>query len=273
MVTTREWRKILVATGLTMALVGGGPAWGAGMLRFQTLVVKDRLLDQEAFRLLIPADWRGEGQVDWRFHPQYPAGLRMRAFNPAGLEAVFGYPMVPYVSGVRHLPAGGYYVGNEVRPFPGDVAGYVRHYLLPRYRPDIRAYRILAVEAMPEWARASAAARDARSVGIPCKVQAGRVRIAYGLRGQPVEEEFFVMLDSLFMVGLHYMGHRVGHLGASGARGPGPGSAHPGDDGVVGPPEPILVQPRTSGSGDVRADHQGGAGDGDEDQSHHRSGQ
>lgn len=176
------------------------------MVRFQPLVVNDRLLGQEAFRVLIPADWRGEGGVFWRFHPQYPAGLAVRAYNPTGLEAIHSYPMLPFVDGIRHLRQGQFYLGNEFRPYPGDIAGYVRLYLLPRFRPDVRDYRIVAVEGMTEWAKTSTMGQAGQALRIPYKVQASRVRIAYTVKDRPVEEEFYVMLDSLFMIGLHYWG-------------------------------------------------------------------
>jgi hypothetical protein len=176
------------------------------MLHFVPLIVNDPLLGQEAGRLLIPADWRGEAGVAWRFHPQYPAGIAVRAYNPAGVEAVFSYPMLPFVAGVRHLPPGGRYIGNEVGPYPGDVPGYVRFYLLPRFRQEVRNARVVAAEAMPDWAETSLGVQGARAAGIHSGAEAGRVRIAYTLQGQPVEEEFYVMLDSLFMIGLHYWG-------------------------------------------------------------------
>ncbi len=175
-------------------------------MRFTPLIVNDTLLGQEACRLLIPADWHGSGRVDWRFHPQYPAGIALQASNPTAPEAVFSYPMLPFVAGVRHLPLGGRYLGNEVRPYPGDIAGYVRFYLLPRFRPEIRNAHVLGVETMPEWAQTALGVQDARRSGIRAQAEAGRVRIAYTLKDQPVEEEFFVMLDSLYILGLHYWG-------------------------------------------------------------------
>jgi hypothetical protein len=218
---TSQSRNVLVVISFMVPLTCGGPlaqsvhaeepqpsapTREAGMLRFEPLVVNDPLFGQEAFRVLLPADWHGSGQVEWRFHPQYPAGIRVQAYNPAGVEAVWSYPLLPFVAGVLHLPPGGRYLGNEVRPYPGDISGYVRQYLLPRFRPDIRTYRVLAVEAMPEWARTSSVAEGVCSLRIPCQVQAGRVRIGYALNGQQVEEEFSVMLDSLYILGLHYWG-------------------------------------------------------------------
>ncbi|HZU35888.1 MAG TPA: hypothetical protein VFA18_08270, partial [Gemmataceae bacterium] len=186
---------VLVAIVVTVFLAGpiqadGQPAHSgeAGMLHFKPLIVNDPFVEQEAFRLLVPADWRASGKVEWRFHPQYPAAGWVVASNPAGVEAVHTYPMIPFVAGVWHLPAGGHYLGNEVRPNPGDITGYVRYYLLPRFRPDVRSYRVVSTEPMPEWANASTVAQSVRGTGIPCRVAAGRVRIAYQVNGQDVEE-------------------------------------------------------------------------------------
>jgi hypothetical protein len=217
MTPTNGLRNLLAVTTVTTILAGCGPASAgdpkepakaeeADMVRFKPLVVRDRLAGRDAFSLLIPADWRGEGAVDWRFHPQYPAAARVRAYNPNGVEAVHSYPMIPFVWGVWHLPEGGSYIGNEVRPVPRDPEAYVRQYLLPHCRPDIKNFRVVAVEDMPEWAKTSTALADARANGIPCKVQAGRVRIAYVVDEQKVEEEFSVMLVNLSIVGCQYWG-------------------------------------------------------------------
>ncbi|HEV3257294.1 MAG TPA: hypothetical protein VG013_10475 [Gemmataceae bacterium] len=176
------------------------------MLRLKPLIVRDPAFQQEAFRLLIPADWRGTGRVDWRFHPQYPAALSVRAENPAGAEAVYSYPLIPFVAGVWHLPEGGYYLGNEVRPYPGGITAYVQSYLLPRLRPEMRNYRVLDTRDMPKWAGASTAVRDATAVGIPASATAGCVRIAYTDGGRAVQEEFYVMLVRAHIVGLDYWG-------------------------------------------------------------------
>ncbi len=190
----------------TLARAGEGQAAAdASLLCFKPLVVYDPLAGGEAFRLLIPAGWRGVGQVDWRFHPQYPAGLRVKAFSPTGVEAVYGYPMLPFVAGVWHLPPGGRYIGNEVQPYPGDITGYLRHVLLPRFRPEIRNYRVVAVEPLPALAQSSLAAQ-ARTIGVPARVDAGRVRIAYVENGQPIEEEFYIILDNLPMAGVQFWG-------------------------------------------------------------------
>jgi hypothetical protein len=83
------------------ALVGGAGrgeaadnenAKEAVVLRFKPLIVMDPLLRQEAGRVLIPADWKGEGTVLWRPHPQHPASPVLTVANPAGAEAIRIYP-------------------------------------------------------------------------------------------------------------------------------------------------------------------------------------
>jgi hypothetical protein len=175
-------------------------------LRFQPLVVTDPAFQMEAFRVLVPAGWQARGSIQWRFHPQYPSAGSMVAVNPTGVEGVAIYPMVPFVEGVWHLRAGQHYIGNEVRAYPGSPAGYVADILLPRYRPELRGYRILGTQDMPLWAEASAAVKDARAGGIPATARAGLVRIGYVEKGKQVEEEFYVCLVSLRMGGLHFWG-------------------------------------------------------------------
>lgn len=176
------------------------------MLRFTPLIVQDPVFKQEAFRLLIPADWRGGGTVEWRMHPQYPAALSVWAGDPAGAQAVFSYPMVPFVEGVWHLPQGAYYLGNQVCPRPADIRDYLERFVIPRFRREIRNPQVLAVEDMPDWAAASAVLQETRQIGVPASAAAGRIRLSHVLNGRQVHEEFNLVLLNLPMTGLNFWG-------------------------------------------------------------------
>jgi hypothetical protein len=186
-------------------------------LVLKTLVVKDSFLNnQPAFSLLIPADWQGEGTIIWRWHTILPATGTMRAWNPNGLEAVRFYAQIPFVDGIREsaaqnaavagpqamqfaasgFPEGGKYMGNEVRRFAGRPVDYLTQILLPRQRPDIKGYKIIAAQDMPKWAQSSSYVSDSLP-GMNCTAQAGRVRIEYVENGRAIHEDFFLLLPRL----------------------------------------------------------------------------
>ncbi|HWY87889.1 MAG TPA: hypothetical protein VNX28_14250, partial [Gemmataceae bacterium] len=188
-------------------------------LLLKTLVVKDsHLNNQQAFSLLIPSDWKGEGGIIWRWHAFLPATGTMKAWNPNGVEAVRFYGNIPFVDGIREsaaqnaaiagpqamqfaasrFPEGGNYAGNEVRRIAGKPADYLTQILLPRQRPDIKGYKIIAVQDMPKWAQPSSYMSE-RLPGMNCTAQAGRVRIEYVENGRTIHEDFFLLLPRLQM--------------------------------------------------------------------------
>lgn len=203
------------------ALVGGAGrgeaadnenAKEAVVLRFKPLIVMDPLLRQEAGRVLIPADWKGEGTVLWRAHPQHPASPVLTVANPAGAEAIRIYPDFYFVEGIRESAArmaapmgpqavqwwlwnyrdGAFYLGNEIRPVLTAPKDYVTKVLLPRLRRDIGRYRVVEVEDLTEQVRAA--------VGRPMpgvEGEAGRVRLEYVEGGKTIQEDFYIVLPRL----------------------------------------------------------------------------
>jgi hypothetical protein len=52
-----------------------------GVLRLRLYAVQDSQLGVEAFRFLMPSDWKVEGRVVWRANPNRPATVALRIFN------------------------------------------------------------------------------------------------------------------------------------------------------------------------------------------------
>ena len=192
----------------------------------KTLVIKDSQDNQPAFSLLIPADWKGEGKVIWRWHTTLPATGTMTAWNPNGVEAIRSYANIPFVDGVREsaaqnaavggqqamkfqaslFPEGSYYgMGNEVRVFAGKPVDYLTKILLPRQRPEIKGYRIITVQEMPKWAQSSSYMSNVLP-GMQVSAQAGRVRIEYTENSRTIHEDFFLLLPRLQMDRLSFWG-------------------------------------------------------------------
>jgi hypothetical protein len=221
-------QAFILVTGVILASFAAGPVLAqhpaadekkqdGDNLVLKTLVVKDSFMNnQPAFSLLIPADWQGEGKIIWRWHTVLPASGTMKAWNPNGVEAVRFYAQILFVDGIREsaaqnaaiagpqamqfaaagFPEGGNYMGNEVRRFAGRPVDYLTKILLPRQRPDVKGYKIIAVEDMPKWAQSSAYMSE-NLPGMKVNVQAGRVRIEYAENGRTIHEDFFLLLPSM----------------------------------------------------------------------------
>lgn len=189
------------------------PAGGAGVLRFKKLQVKDELIGTIAFSMLVPADWKAQGGVVWRRNPFKPATAAMRVASPDGLTQFEILPQMPFVDGAREVnmqavrmagPAavaamaerfaeGQLYFGNEVRQRVDDPALFVRQFVIPRFRADLRDLRIVKVEDMPKVAEAIAAAQPAED-GTRKTVRVGRTRIEFSLGRQAFEEDIYCVL-------------------------------------------------------------------------------
>lgn len=219
-------RTTLLLTG-TILLAGVDSAFAqpANSIRLKTLVVQDTRLGLPAFRVLIPADWQGQGKVIWRAHAVLPTTSMMTAWNPKGSEAVRVYPNIPFVEGVREasaniaaiagphamqfvnnsFPEGSHYLGNEVRRFVGGPKEYVTQILLPRMRPEIKGYRVTGMEEMPRWAQETVV-QAGTAPGVTVHAQAARVRIEYQENGRAIHEDFFILLPRVSFQGMSYWG-------------------------------------------------------------------
>jgi hypothetical protein len=118
----RPLYAMLLTGGLALSVGSAAPGRageavpaGGRTMHLKPLIVNDPFVSREAFRVLVPADWQASGQVVWRPHAQYPASGAFTAQAPDSAAAVWGYPMIPFVTGVFGFPEGSSYVGNEVR--------------------------------------------------------------------------------------------------------------------------------------------------------------
>ena len=106
---------ILTATLVSLAATSGaapppGPSSATTTLRLKLLSVKDPGVGgDEAFHMLIPAEWKSDGGIVW--HPDWSnlATTSMRIWNPNGSEALEILPTSPFVwtqGGITFFPTG-----------------------------------------------------------------------------------------------------------------------------------------------------------------------
>lgn len=188
--------------GLVLLLLTTASVSGAEVLRFKRVSVNDHkdMIGGEAFSFLAPVGWEVEGGLVWRAHPSMPAVVAVRVRNPKGLEQFEAFPTVGFSWGgmlaQTVFQQGSNYLGNEVQPPVRDALDYLKRRHLPRTRGSVGA-RVVTEEALPKLAEAARAAEPAPPGTPPMTFTAGRVRIAYELGGQPVEEDFYCVLNHM----------------------------------------------------------------------------
>jgi hypothetical protein len=179
----------------------------AGFMRFKKISIMDSPegIGGEALTYLAPVGWQVEGGMEWRQHPSMPATVHIRTFNPHGVEQLEGFPTLGFSWGgmlaETGFGPGSNYMGNEVRPPMSDVMQFLQEIIIPRFRGDVRC-RIIGEQELPAWAQAVAAADLAETGSIPGyqnTYSAGKVRVEYTIAGQPVEEDLYAVLQTVYV--------------------------------------------------------------------------
>ena len=189
-------RLFLCTAPLAVACLDGGGQTKEAAIRLKTHIVQDPQLGVEAFRFLMPTDWKVEGGVVWRANPARPATVSIRIYDSAGVEEIGAVPDIPCVWAPT-LPAFGFppgsrYLGAEVRPPIADAVETIRALILPRY-PEVRAAKIVKQEELPEMAMAVANAYYPDLVG-KARFSGGKVRLDYEYQGKPVEMDVYAIV-------------------------------------------------------------------------------
>jgi hypothetical protein len=168
------------------------PAPGAavGVIRLRPLVVRDAQLNNvEALRLLVPTDWRAQGGIVWRHDRSILATAVLKFTGPGGEELNF-LPIEPFAQSNPGygFGVGANYLGNELQPAM-DPRTFVTRIVMPRYRREVGAARLIRSEDVP------GIPAPAPEAGITSQVRAGRFRFAYTVNGRPMEEDVYCVLQ------------------------------------------------------------------------------
>lgn len=169
-------------------------AASATQLRLKRHGVFDPGIGVEAFSLLIPADWRAEGGIQWMHDRSNLATTAMRVRNPSGVEQVEFFPITAYTwseQGIPFFPQGSVYLGNEVQPPPPDAASYVRQFLIPQHRGQL-GVRVLTTERLPEIERT--VLQKVQEAGVQKTASGERIRIEYQAGDRWIQEDIYAVL-------------------------------------------------------------------------------
>jgi hypothetical protein len=170
-----------------------------GGIRLRPYIVQDSQLGIEAFRFLMPADWKVDGGVVWRANPSRPATVSIRIYNPSGVEEIGAVPDIPSVWAVTlpsfGFPQGSFYLGNEVGPPIGDAIQCLRTLILPRYSAQLPGARVVSQTPLPEMAQAWAMANYPELQG-RAEFSGGKVRVEYQPQGAPIQMDIYAVVGS-----------------------------------------------------------------------------
>jgi hypothetical protein len=167
-----------------------------------------RIMDEQGFgqpvevaRMLVPADWRTEGGVQWdstqlrcpmnivkiRFRAVAPDGVTGVEFAPGNMWTAASDPQMQQILSNQARMG----TGCDVGPVAG-AADYLRGAVVQRFRPGAR---VTGAQSLPEVTRAKQAqlaqfyepmVRQGYVRGY--KADAASIRISYSQNGKPVEE-------------------------------------------------------------------------------------
>ena len=179
---------------------GAGPA-APRAIRFRTFRYIDRKgMGLEAFRLIMPANWRFKGGIRWVLNrPGLPAEGRFTIKSPHGPEALEAFPAQPFFWTTspltrRLFPAGARYYGSEVRPPMGPVKA-LRKIVLKRFRRGVKGLRVVSAKALPDLARSLGLVNSSHR-GVSSSARGAKIHIAYRRGGQRLEEVIFAVVQT-----------------------------------------------------------------------------
>lgn len=189
----------------------GAPRSASGRLRLKRCTVVDSSgfgEPMEAYSILIPSGWEGQGSVRWVQSFDVPANTVQLSFHASTPDGRTGFSLFPTHTWTHSNMGFG-----PVGPPPLGAVGYVEQMLLPRSRNHVENLRVLERTPLPEVARSiweGAAAQVRGMPGMELKVDSAQVRIAYRFKGVDYEEWIDAttqcVISSLSMPGMGLFG-------------------------------------------------------------------
>jgi hypothetical protein len=163
---------------------------------FVTFAYQDPMTGTEAFRLLIPQDWKTTGTITWKDNPAMPAQSHFRFFNPQGNEQFELFPTQSYFWTNNPIflgtnPPGTFRFGTLVAK-PVDVSTAFSQTVLPGFRSNLADFRVLEREPMPELAKLALGPPVA---GVHSSAEGGKIKIAYRHADQEFGEEIYAVVS------------------------------------------------------------------------------
>jgi hypothetical protein len=198
------WIALAAASGFPINPVQAGPTLE---LRRHQILDSDGM-GMEAWRFLIPADWRVEGGVTWNTASMPPeATVAYRMLSPDRTSVIEHFPhMKVFWSQEPALAQAHQRQGYQINP-PMPAEGFLRDYFAGQVRGRHGPVEVLECGALPELARHTMATASYQMnlynqispLGFPFDVRAdaGRIKIRYREKGVEVVEDASVAITYL----------------------------------------------------------------------------
>jgi hypothetical protein len=193
--------RVRLATAVVLCVSVLAVAQPGGVMRFRTSSIEDdpRRIGGEAYRLLVPSDWRVDGNMIWHNNAAYTAAPWIRLIGPAkqeiGVLPPTAFVWNPNFQGSNYRP-GAYYSGTEIQFPVVDPFQCIEKIVIPRYRRHLDNATVVKQELLPELA-AAVHAKFMQPEYRNAVFQAGRVRYEYVETGVQIEEDVYVATVSL----------------------------------------------------------------------------
>ena len=145
-------------------------------------------IGNEAFRMLIPNDWKFEGGIRWILdNPIMPAIVGFRVGNGIDEFEVFPNQSFFWTNDFTIsmlFPRGSIYFGNEVRS-PQSPDSALRNIVIPRFRGGLKL-KIIKEELLSELAKI---------LKIERKGSGAKIKIEYERNGILMEEDIYCVVE------------------------------------------------------------------------------
>jgi hypothetical protein len=196
----------VVLFGVLLALPGMAPVKESSALAqatgrsesqtFVTFIYQDPQAGMEAFRLLIPKGWNGEGAIQWSANPALPAQSQFRFYNPKSSEEFNLFPTQSYFWTNNRMflttnPPGTVRFGTWVAE-PVNLPTAFRQFVLANFRNRITDLQILVEKPVPELVEL---AKGEPTPGVNAVAEGGKIRVQYNDHGNAMEEEFYSVVS------------------------------------------------------------------------------
>jgi hypothetical protein len=120
----------------------------------------------------------------------------------------FGFSWGGMLTPQLGFPIGANYLGNEVRPPAQNAMQYLKKVIVPGYRANVQP-QLIGEQELPQWAQA-VAQQQGQVMGVQMNVSAGKIRIAYAVNSQPVEEDLYAVVTTTVIAGMNPLYNQIG---------------------------------------------------------------
>ncbi len=171
-----------------------------------------RCIDQagfgiEAFRMVIPDDWTCYGGITWVNDMHMPVYINFAVASPDGLIAFEGFPILKFTWSSNPMAVMNQQLWQSqstkvAAPMQPDEV--LLKYIIAPFRQKMQPYRIvLRGPVHPDDPMVA----DAFTPRIEANVRFGKVRIAYEIAENPIEEEFYagVLYEQVPVIGGNFI--------------------------------------------------------------------